>query len=297
MLRVATMVTPSGELNPSVSAPEWADLLAAGPRPPNPWLLERGIKLQIDGGMTLGTAATREPYADREDYCGELLVDRPRLSELVGIAHRSGWPVGIHVVGDAAIDLALDVLETSRPQVRGDVAPDVLIHASLIQTDQIKRAASLGVLVAAQTPFLWRNVRTIHGHLGGRRTEDAVPLRDLVDIAGIDQVAAGTDYPINPLNPFQNVYAMTTRADVHGVVTGPRQRVTRDEALALYTRSGAAHTGELEHKGTIEPGKYADLVVLDRDPLSVDDASLLETQVTLTLVAGQPVFDPGHELS
>ncbi|MFF0341732.1 amidohydrolase [Kribbella sp. NPDC004875] len=292
-LRVAAMVTPSGELNPSVSASEWSDLLAGGPRPASPWLQERGIKLQIDGGMTLGTAATRDPYANRDDYHGELIVDRSRLTELVTVAHRSGWPVGIHVVGDAAIDLALDVMETSRTP---GLAPDVLIHASLIQPDQIKRAAALGVLVAAQTPFLWRNVRTIEGHLGRQRTADAVPLRDLVDVAGLGHVAAGTDYPINRLAPFQNIYAMTTRADAQGVVTGTRQAVSRAEALALYTRSGAAHTGELHRKGTIEPGKYADLAVLDRDPLTVDDKSLLETQVELTLVAGQPVFDP-HQLS
>jgi predicted amidohydrolase YtcJ len=276
MVRVAAMVTPTGELNPSVSLDEWRALLADGPpKPVGDRYLTRGIKLQVDGGMTLGTAATREPYENRPGYHGELFVDRARLTELVAAAHDAGWPVGTHVVGDAAIDLALDVYEATRG---GPALPDVLIHASLIRPDQIARARALGVQVAAQLPFLWRNHATIAGHLGDR-ADAAVPLRDLVDGLGPDGVAAGTDYPVNDLDPWQNIHAMTTRQDAHGRVVGAAQAITRDEALRLYTTSGAAHTGEQAIKGRIAPGFLADLVVRD------------DHRTVMTIVDGQVVHD------
>ncbi|MFF5234571.1 amidohydrolase [Dactylosporangium sp. NPDC000521] len=293
-VRVAAMLMPTGELNPSVDLDEWSALLHGRKRASaSDWLIERGVKLQLDGGMTLGTAATREAYDGRPDYRGELIADPRRFTDLVRIAHRHDWPVGVHAVGDAAIDLALDTFE----RIPAAALPAVLIHASLIQPDQAKRAAALGVMVAAQTPFLWKNSGVIAGHLGRQRAERAVPLRTLVDTLGMDGVAAGTDYPINGLNPFQNLYAMTTRRDLHGGSTGAEQAVSRSEALRLYTMSGAAHTGEQGRKGAITPGRLADLVVLDTDPLTADDAALLETRPLLTIAGGRVVFDVGHELS
>ncbi|WP_328708777.1 amidohydrolase [Microbispora hainanensis] len=290
-LRVAAMITPTGELNPSVPLADWEAALASGPPGPvGRHYLTRGVKLQVDGGMTLGTAATREPYRTDPGYYGEVLAGKDRLAELVGAAHRAGWAVGTHVVGDAAIDLALDVYEATRH--RG-LPPDVLIHASLIQHDQIARARALGVQAAAQVPFLWRNRAAISGHLGDARTEAAVPLRDLVDGLGLDGVAAGTDYPINALDPFQNIYAMTTRRDAAGDVVGGAQAVTRTEALRLYTTSGAAHTGEQGVKGRLTAGALADLVVLDADPLTASDDELRAIEVLMTVVDGQIVYDTG----
>ncbi|MEU7691148.1 amidohydrolase [Microbispora hainanensis] len=290
-LRVAAMITPTGELNPSVPLADWEAALASGPPGPvGRHYLTRGVKLQVDGGMTLGTAATREPYRTDPGYYGEVLAGKDRLAELVGAAHRAGWAVGTHVVGDAAIDLALDVYEATRH--RG-LPPDVLIHASLIQHDQIARARALGVQAAAQVPFLWRNRAAISGHLGDARTEAAVPLRDLVDGLGLDGVAAGTDYPINALDPFQNIYAMTTRRDAAGDVVGGAQAVTRTEALRLYTTSGAAHTGEQGVKGRLTADALADLVVLDADPLTASDDELRAIEVLMTVVDGQIVYDTG----
>ncbi|WP_062353101.1 amidohydrolase [Herbidospora yilanensis] len=291
-LRVAAMVMPTGELNPSIPLADWESLLAGGPPAPvGRHYLTRGVKLQVDGGMTLGTAATREPYLGRPGYHGELFTDRARLGELVGAAHRAGWPVGTHVVGDAAIDLALDVYEATR---HPGLLPDVLIHASLITRDQIARARALGVQVAAQIPFLWRNRKVIAGHLGPARAEAAVPLRDLVDGLGPDGVAAGTDYPINDLDPFQNIHAMTTRHDAAGEVAGAAQAISRAEALRLYTASGAAHTGEQEVKGRLVVDALADLAVVDADPLTASGDRLRATEVLMTVVDGQIVYDTGR---
>ncbi|WP_051791150.1 amidohydrolase [Amycolatopsis jejuensis] len=288
-VRVAAMVMPTGELNPSVSSAQWRELLSAGPpKPVGDFLSVRGIKLQIDGGMTLGTAATREGYHTDPEYHGEMFVDRERLTALVAAAHEYGWPVGTHVVGDAAIDLALDVYEATR---LAGLLPDVLIHASMIQPDQIVRARELGVQVATQLPFLWRNRDAIAGHLGAARADGAIPLRDLVDGLGFAGVCAGTDYPVNALDPWQNIHAMTTRHDVSGRVLGAGQAITRAEAVDLYTVAGAAHTGEAARKGRLEPGFLADVTVLDTDPFTAAD--LRATQAVLTVTGGRVVHDPG----
>lgn len=286
-LRVAAMVVPTGELLPTLPLDDWAATLAAGPGDGDAWVRVRGVKMLVDGGMTLGTAWTREPYQDRPDHRGVLVADPERLRALVATAHAAGWPVGLHVVGDAGVDVALDVLTATPPADQ----PDVLIHASLITPDQVARAAEAGVVVAAQTPFLWRNRDAIVGHLGEDRLRRAVPFRDLVDGLGLDAVAAGTDHPINDLDPFANLYAMTTRRDASGRDLGADQAVTREEAWALLTTSGAAHTGESGLKGEVAVGALADLAVLDRDPLTCSPDELLQTSVDLTVVGGDVVHD------
>ncbi|CAM5716414.1 MULTISPECIES: amidohydrolase [Streptomyces] len=298
-LRVAAMVLPSGELIPSVSEPEWESLVKAGPRRygDGTWVRDLGIKLQLDGGMTLGTAATRKPHLTDSAYAGDLLIDRSRLAMLVSRARQRGWRVGVHVVGDAAIDLALDVFAEARTAGAADPGPDILIHASLMQEDQMERARDLGVMVTAQAPFLWRNRDAIAARMGPDRAEGAVPLRSMTDVMGIDRVSAGTDFPINDLNPFKNLYAMTTRRDRQGRTVGGGQAVGREEALRLYTTSGAAHTGEERTKGALRVGALADLVVLDGDPLAADPETLLALNADVTVVGGHIVFDRHGELT
>jgi predicted amidohydrolase YtcJ len=292
-VRVAAMVMPSGALNPDVPEDEWSRLLKDVPTERDRWLSVRGVKLQVDGGMTLGSAYTRTDYPSRPGYRGVCVTHPETLRSRIEAAHAQGLPVGVHVVGDAAIDLALDMLgggDTGR-------APDVLIHASLMTPDQITRAADTGVVVAAQVPFLWRNTPTIRGHFGAETTSRAVPFRDWIDALGIRRVSAGTDHPVNDLDPFTNMYAMSERRDEAGADIGTAQRVTRAEAFALYTESGAAHTGESAHTGRLAEGMLADAVVLDRDPLTCSPEDLRDTTVHLTVVDGAVVHDDRAQIA
>ncbi|MFI6314388.1 amidohydrolase [Nocardia fusca] len=284
--RVAVMAMPSGSLNPDVTDNEWDRLLGTVPTHRDRWLSVRGVKLQIDGGMTLGTAWTRADYLSRPGYRGVTVTSPDILRARVAAAHAHGLPVGVHVVGDAAIDLALAVLGA------GDgCAPDVLVHASLMTPDQITRAADTGVVIAAQIPFLWRNTPVIREHFGEAVTRRAIPFRDWVDVLGLDRVAAGTDHPVNDLNPFASLYAMSERRDESGAEIGAAQRVTRAEAFALHTASGAAHMGESAYTGRLAEGRLADIAVFDRDPLTCPPAELLDTHVHLTVVGGRIVHD------
>ncbi|MEI4747886.1 amidohydrolase [Rhodococcus erythropolis] len=286
-IRVSAMVMPSGALNPDVTADEWSRLLKDVPMHRDRWMSVRGVKLQIDGGMTLGTAFARSDYPSRPGYRGVCVTNPETLRSRIEAAHTRGLPVGVHVVGDAAIDLALDELGGGDT----DRMPDVLIHASLMQPDQIARAADLGVVVSAQVPFLWRNTPTIRSHFGPDMTESAVPFRDWIDTLGLHRVSAGTDHPVNDLDPFTNMYTMCERRDITGADIGANQSITRDEAFSLYTSSGAAHTGESAHKGQLADGMLADLTVLDLDPLTCTPEELRAATVCVTIVDGQVVHD------
>jgi predicted amidohydrolase YtcJ len=127
-------------------------------------------------------------------------------------------------------------------------------------------------------------------NLGRETAARAVPLRTMIEIMGIDNVAQGTDCPINILDPFVNMHVMVTRQDVNGTVFDRDQAVTVEEALRLYTSAAARYAFAENRVGTIEPGKLADFAFLSANPLAIDPASLRSIQVLRTMVGGRTVF-------
>lgn len=292
-LRISAMFAPTGGLNPTLSVEDWQSFLGMMGTASDfgdDWLSYSGLKMQIDGGMTLRTADMRESYPDQPGYHGTVVVGQERLNELVAIANRLGWRVGAHAVGDAAIDKLLDAYEHADREKSIRDRRFIVIHGSLMQPDQMRRARALGVRVDTQSVFLWDKAATIANYLGEETAARAIPLRWMIDEMGLDAVAQGTDFPINTLNPFINMYIMVTRKDINGNVYGADQRVTREEALRLYT-SAAARYSFSEHKsGTIEVGKLADLALLDRDPFAGPADEIGATRVLQTFVEGTRVY-------
>jgi predicted amidohydrolase YtcJ len=292
-LRISAMYAPTGGLNPTLSVEEWEALLSkfgVASDFGDDWLSFSGLKMQVDGGMTLRTANMRAGYPGEPNYYGTVVVAPERLNTLVAIANRYGWRVGIHAVGDAGIDKVLDAYEHADRERSIRNRRFVIIHGSLMWPDQMQRAKALGVRVDTQSVFLWDKASTIARHLGHGTASRAIPMRWLIDNLGLDFLGQGTDFPINPLNPFINMYIMVTRKDVTGEVYGAEQAITREEALRLYT-SAAARYAFAEHKtGSIEPGKLADLAFLSADPLTVPDEALKDIVVRRTMVAGRTVY-------
>ncbi|HWW46642.1 MAG TPA: amidohydrolase [Xanthobacteraceae bacterium] len=292
-LRVSAMFAPTGGLNPSISVEEWEkffSMIGAMSDFGDEWLSFSGVKLQVDGGMTLRTADMRESYPDEPGYHGVTVIPQDRLNQLVAIANRYGWRVGTHAVGDAAIDKVLDAYAYADKEKSIRDRRFIVIHGSLMHADQMKRAKALGVRVDAQSVFLWDKAPTIARYLGKETADRAVPMRLLIDEMGMDMVAQGTDYSINPVNPFINMYVMVTRKDMHGTVYGADQTVTREEALRLYTSSAARYSFSENLTGSIEAGKLADYVVLSGDPLTVPDEALKDISVITTVVGGDTVY-------
>jgi predicted amidohydrolase YtcJ len=256
------------------------------------WVKISGIKISIDGGMTLKTAFTRDPYLDDPNYYGTISVDPNVYKEAVQIAHDHGWRVMTHAVGDRAVDLVLDAYEAAKGDAPTLEGRYTITHGSLINLDQVQRAKALGVRVDGQNVFMWEKAATVAKGMGKERAQRAVPTRMLIDELGFAGTAAGTDSPgTNLINPYINMYIMVTRKDPNGDVYGADQAISREEALRLYTNAGPYFTFEEDLKGSIEPGKLADMVVLSADFLTIPEEEIKDLTAVKTVVNGKLVYD------
>jgi predicted amidohydrolase YtcJ len=256
------------------------------------WLRFAGIgEILSDGGMTLRTAYLRDAYPDDPCDHGALIVPPGKMGEIAEICGRYGWRVAMHAVGDGAVDRVLDAYEYANERDPISGKRWMIIHGSLIQGDQLKRAKALGVRVEMQNVFMWDKAPTVARFVGAERAGRAIPTRLMIDTLGIANVGAGTDYPVNTLNPFINLYIMITRRDPSGTVYGADQAITREEAVRLYTSSAAHATFDEQTKGTIEPGRLADLILLSDDLLTVPDEQIKDITVLLTMVGGNVVYE------
>ncbi len=293
-LRISAMYAPTGGLNPTMTEQQWEELLSKmgvysdfG----DEWLSFSGLKMQVDGGMTLRTADMREAYPGQPGYHGTVVVTQDKLNRMVAIANRYGWRVGTHAVGDGAVDKVLDAYAYADREESIKDRRFIVIHGSLMQPDQMDRAKAMGVRVDTQSAFLWDKAATIARHLGKATADRAIPLRSMIDHMGLDMVAQGTDYPINLLSPFVNMSVAITRKDKNGDVYGAEQAVSREEALRLYT-SAASRYAFAEHlTGSIEVGKLADLAFLSADPLTVAEDEIKSIVALKTMVGGRIVYE------
>jgi predicted amidohydrolase YtcJ len=280
--------------DPSVTIEEWARTVTGSGVSSwfgNEWMKLVGIKLIVDGGMTLRTALMRDEYPGCPHDHGMATMSPEHLTELVVTAHEHDWRLGVHCVGDRAVDYVLDAFEAADRNHSLADRRFSLIHGSLARRDQLERARALDLRLELQPVFLWDKAKTIEKFLGAETTSRAVPMRTAIDVLGIDNVSMGTDYPANGLNPFIGLYLAVTRKDVRGVTYGADEAVTREEALRAYTASGAFATRDEALKGTISPGKLADLAVLSHDYLAVDTEQIKDIEVVRTVVGGRVVFE------
>lgn len=255
------------------------------------WLKFGGIKIYYDGGMTLKTALTRDAYPDsHDDYHGIAQQSPERLKQLVSIANRYNWRVGVHVVGDLGIDQVLDAFEAADKEKSIRDRRFILIHASLIRPEQMERAHRLGVRADFQNVFMWDKAATVERFLGRATADRAVPTKTMIEKMGLDSLGAGTDFPVNPINPLLNMYIMVTRKDPNGNVYGASEAISREQALRLYTSAASHYMFEEGRKGTLEPGKLADLVVLSADYMTVPEDQIKDIKADMTLVGGKVVF-------
>jgi hypothetical protein len=293
-IRTSVMYAPTGEMTPSESEEEWGKIINTmgfysgfGDH----WLNFAGIKLIEDGGMTLRTAYMRRPYPHNANYYGSGLIPPERLNKLVAVCNRNNWRVGIHCVGDAAIDKVLDAYEYANKEKSLLDRRFSLIHASLVQPDQLERAKKLGVRVEVQNNFMWDKAAAVERLLGKEVANRACPTRWMIDTMGLENIGGGTDSPVNPYNPFITMYVMVTRKDINGVVYGANQKITREEALRLHTNGSAANSFMERVVGSIEAGKLADLVLISQDILSCPEEAIKDIQAQMTIVGGKIVYE------
>jgi predicted amidohydrolase YtcJ len=260
-------------------------------------VVDRGEKafggdILLDGNLGSRTAALVEPYADEPSYAGELYFSQEEVNDLVAAAVKAGLQIGFHAIGDRAIEQALVAFEkaaSGRPALE---RPFRLDHFGIPTPDQVRRAATLGVVIATQPPFPFRRSRpggVYESRLGTARVKRAYPLRELLD-AGL-LVAGGSDSSVMPADYMLGVHSAVNHPF-------PDQRLTREEALQLYTHNGACMGFEESEKGALEIGKLGDVVVLGKDPLGAPEAEIKDIPVDLTIKGGEVVYDrlQGHRV-
>jgi predicted amidohydrolase YtcJ len=249
-----------------------------------------GLKLLIDGGIGGRTALLREPYEDQEDNKGILIMPTEDLQKRVDAGNLAGMNIGIHCAGGGAMDVVLNAFEETNKKKPIKGRRFSIIHAYQPTEENFETCRRLGIVVASQPSFLYYLGDSYHENVGDDRSKWLKPHRAWID-KGIE-VASGTDSPVTPYPPFPSLWASIARkTEVLGTQMGTKQKVTRDEAIRMYTIKGAYYTFEENIKGSIEPGKMADMIVLDRDILTCPEDEIKDTKTLKTILGGKTVYE------
>jgi predicted amidohydrolase YtcJ len=253
----------------------------------------RAIKVYADGALGSRGAALLEPYSDEPGTSGLLTTPPEEVYAQALAAARAGFQVGIHAIGDRANRQVMDVFERVQREVPGSRALRMRVeHAQILDAAEIPRFARLGVIASMQPTHATSDMPWAPARIGNARVEEGAYVWHKLLGAGA-VIASGSDFPVEEANPMLGFYAAITRQDSAGNPGGgwmPRERMTRDEALASFTRHAAfaAHAETLT--GSIESGKLADLVVLSQDIMRIAPRQILTTSVRQTIVGGEIVY-------
>ncbi len=250
-----------------------------------------GVKIFADGALGPQTAHLLAPYEGTVDKTGIPTLTAEELDDLVRRAHQAGLSVAVHAIGDAANRAVLDAIHKAHHALRPThhaTLPDRIEHLQLIHPDDLSRLARLGVVASMQPIHATSDMEMAERHWG-RRCAWAYAWRSVLDSGAT--LAFGSDCPIETLDPLAGIHAAVTRRRADGLPGPegwvPAQRLTVAEAVQAYTLGAAHASGEDHLKGSITPGKLADLVVLSQDIFQIDPMEILNTRVEMTLFDGQ----------
>lgn len=269
------------------------------------WVRTGGLKIFLDGGILTGTAYLREPWGDKaldifdigdQSYRGIINYSYDELLNIVLAANDLDWTFTVHCTGGGGVDLLLDVFEEVNQVKPIKERRFSIIHGNFFTKESIERMQKLGVIANCQAAWFYKDADAMKTILGDERVKTFNPFRSLSE--GGVLVCGGSDHmvkldpntSINPYNPFLAIWSMVTRKTEHGNVVMPSEAISREEALKMYTTNNACSTFEENIKGSVEPGKLADLVVLSTDYLLCSEDSIKDIKSELTMVGGKVVF-------
>lgn len=270
------------------------------------WVKYGAFKGGGDGGINAGTSFMREPWGayakelfgipDPKNR-GDLRMPVEEYYSIMRAAYEKGWPLCSHVQGGAAIDTLLDIFERLDKEVR-PIAPSRshLVHSSFLAADSIARARRLGVLVDVQPAWYYFDALGMSKVVSPETLRYFNPYQSLVQAGVI--FAGGSDHmvgwdrndAVNAYNPFLGMYAAVTRKTAQGEVFYPEERLTREQALRMYTIWGAHLNHNEKDRGSIEAGKLADFVVINRDYLTCPEDEILDIQAVMTIMGGRVTY-------
>jgi predicted amidohydrolase YtcJ len=246
------------------------------------------VKIFVDGGFTGPAAYTKEPYKGETEYRGKLSLTLEELNTTIRQAHAAGWQFGIHAIGDAAIELTIDELAAALDEMPREDHRYYLNHFTVMPSGEaMDKMAAYDIAITQQPNFTYTLEGRYSAYLDGDRLEHNNPLRTPMN-HGV-HVAISSD--VLPIGPMVGIYAAVTRKGMSGRVFGEEESLTVMEALRGYTLYGAWLSLEEDRKGSIEPGKLADVIVLDQDILTIDPDHIMDIKVEQTWLGGKMVYE------
>lgn len=248
------------------------------------------IKIISDGSLIGRTAAVSSPFChgDTEDL-GLAMFTQAELDDLVWRGHSAGWQMAIHAIGDRAIEMCLDAYAAALGRLPRPDHRHRIEHCGILRPDLIARMAAMKVIPVGQPPFITEFGDGFLAHLGQERSQLTYPLRSLL-AAGIP-AAGSSDSPVSSYQPLLGIQAAVTEKTMSGADFAPGEALTVEEAIGLYTRNAAHAAFDEGVKGTVTPGKYADLTVLASDPRAVPPEAISAIAVTATIQGGEFVYE------
>jgi predicted amidohydrolase YtcJ len=267
------------------------------------WVRVGPIKLFLDGGMLNGTAYMRQPwprgptYQVTEDrYRGLLFIPPKQLTMVLEEGAKRKWQMTAHTAGEAAMDVLLDAYEEVNRTMRIRPLRWCITHANFPSKRNLERCRELGVCADVQPAWLYKDGATLAKVLGAKRVRWFQPYKSWL---AYTTIGGGSDHMLgfdslkstNPWNPWLGIWVTLTRATERGKPLNPSEALTREQALRLYTINNAYLHHEEKVKGSIEVGKLADLILVDRDVLKCPVDDVRHTKVLLTVVGGKVVYE------
>src|SRR5256886_6932498 len=271
------------------------------------WLRIIGIKTFLDGGMLTGSAYMRQPWGVSEiygisdpDYRGVRFIPQERLAPMVRAAVESGLQFTAHSVGDGAVHALLEAYAEVDKELPVRKTRPCISHSNFMSREAVEQAARLGVMVDIQPAWLYLDTRTLAKQFGYERLRYFQPLRSLFEAGAV--AGGGSDHmqkigslrSVNPYNPFLGMATtITSKAKQYEGRLHPEEALTREQAIRFYTINNARILGCDNKLGSIEPGKLADLIVLDTDLLTCPEDQIAAAQVLRTYVGGKLIYRRG----
>lgn len=258
------------------------------------WIRFGYLKAFIDGSMGSGTALMFEPYDDEPSTSGLAMWDYAEFEDMVLTADRMGFQIGVHAIGDKGNNWLLNAFEKARDVNGKRDSRHRDEHTQTLQESDIPRFAQLGVIPSMQPAHCISDKKFYEKRIGTERSKGAYAWRSLLDAGSI--LAFGTDYQVEPLNPIEGLYAAVTRKERRGEEGEgwfPKQKLTMEEAIKYYTWGSAYAQFMEDRKGIIKPDYLADLVIVDRDLLTIPENEIMGTKVDYTIVGGKVVYSSG----
>lgn len=245
------------------------------------------VKLFADGSLGGRTALMLEDYHDQPGSKGVAIHTKEALFALVALTHKSGGDLAVHAIGDGAISQTLDAIEAAQKSQPRKTARHGIVHAQITTPDLLDRFKDLGVFAYVQPIFLRADAPIAAARVGPKKAAGSYAFKTLMRM-GVP-VPMGTDCPVEPLDPFDNIYHAVTRKGMDGRPLNPDQALTVEEAVRAYTSHGAYASHEEHFKGKLTPGYAADLAILSKNIFECPAEDIPGTFAFLTMMGGRIV--------